>query len=418
MPSKKMTKQFTPKGKPAPPGQGQSKSARRRRALANRMQSMSQSNPMMSGFSPSKPYTNNQAISTAKDTGLRRLQQTPRRAGLTDQGIAFLKCAFAPPDFQTSSISGVPDDFRGPSLTRKHRFVSTVTFEANKDYYFLVAPVPGAAYFLTSVTANDNIVYDTKFVPTCYTDTTQMFPSPETNTSVVTRFRFISNHFEIIPTTNQMSWSGSISCWKLPLTVGDRPNTVANNLLSISGLEGCNSDNFSGYSGPFIQGIFAAAYSSDPVFSFKPVIDNVLNMPPAILTSDFGQLDYYPLSGPGFPGLDNGFESLIVKVSGITANQTCLVKTWACVEYGVNPGNVLNEFVSLSPCDRIAMELYREIILGLPVAVGFEDNDTFWQRVLGIISQITNVGALAPGPLGLASRGINMLSNAGLSLYR
>jgi len=353
------------------------------------------------------------------DTGLRRLRTKSRRPGLTDQGIAFLKCAFAPPDFQSSSVNGVPDDFRGPSLTRKHRFTGSGTFAANTDYYFLLAPIPGVAYFSCVVPAGSAIMANTGFVPSFYADSGQMFPSPAQNTSVVTKFRYISNHFEIIPTTNQMTWSGQIQAWKIPLTIVARPSSAANNadMYSIQGLEGCNTNLANQFTTPFINGVYTACYSSDPEFSFKPILDNVTNVPSTLGSSDFGFLAYNAATpnSYGCPGIDTGFETMLIKISGVTAAETAIFKTWTCIEYQVQPNSSLYEFQSLSSSDKLAMELYREIILDLPIGVTFEQNESFWTRVLHIIAGITGLAANLPGGYGMAARGTNLLANSALS---
>jgi hypothetical protein len=412
-PKKKANAQVSQTGARAP-GQGQSKSARKRRALANRM------NQLHVGSNPSKHYTNVQPISAARDTGLRRLQSTPRRPGLSDAGIAFLKCAFAPPDFSGTSVGGVPDDYRGPSLVKKHRFVSQFTFNANTDYYFLLLPTPGISMWFATATANVPIVSSVSFNPLFYSDFATMFPSPSTSTSTAVRYRFVSNHMEIIPTTNQMNWTGSISCFKSPIQVIARRSGQINNtdMYTVTGLEACNSNLFNGYSGPFIQGLYSGCYSASSTFSWSSIFENQQSVPAQIgNTEDFGQLTIAGATAC-FPGMDNDFESLIIKVSGVTANETCILKSWACVEYQVSAASVLYDFTTLSPCDKIAMELYREIISELPVGVGFEDNDSFWQRVLNIIHSMTSVGALLPGTVGTVSRGVNLLSQAGLSFYR
>lgn len=356
-------------------------------------------------------------ISKASDTGLRRLRLSPR-TGLSDAGVAFLKCAFAPPDFAVTSAVGVPDDFRGMSLTRKHRYVAPFSFTNSNDYYILLLPTPGVAYWSTFVGAGVPLTSTIVFTPTFYSDFPGMFGnSPATVSSQVTKFRFVSNHIEVIPTVNQMTWSGSITAWKMPITVIARPSGIANNtdMYTVNGLQGCNSNLTNQYSGPFIMGAYAACYSSNPIFPFQPLLENTQNIPSTLGSSDFGTLSLIP-SGNGFPGLDNEFESLLVKVTGVTANESCLLKTWACVEYQMATNSTLYEFQSLSPCDKIAMELYREIILGLPVGVPFEQNESFWNRVLQIIHQISGAGAFLPGPYGAASRGVNLLSGAAMSL--
>lgn len=356
-------------------------------------------------------------VSKASDTGLRRLREKPR-AGLSDQGIAFLKCAFAPPDFSMSSIQGVPDDFRGQSLTVKHRAVIPFTVTAGLDYYILLLPIPGYAYFIASVATGTSILYNTTFQGVTYSDFGSMFGgSGSSADSQVDKFRFVSNHFEIIPTVNSMTWSGNIQSWKLPISVTIRQGgSGVADLWTVSGLQGVNSSLTNQYSGPFIMGCYSGCYNADCDFEFSQILRDVLNIPtaPIAADSDFGEL--VAAAGVNIPGFDNHFESQLFKISSVTANETCLLKTWACVEYQVRTDSVLYKFQQMSPCDRLALELYREVITGLPVAVPFEENAGFWERVLGIIQQISAVGSLAPGPYGMLAKGINLTTGGLRSL--
>jgi hypothetical protein len=355
---------------------------------------------------------NNFVSSAAVDTGLRRLKRTSR-AGLSDQGVAFLKCAFAPPDFSGSSVMGVPDDYRGPSLTKKHRYVNSFTFSSGVDTYILLLPIPGYAYFYATVTANTNILLSTTFTGVKYSDYSSMFGSSGSESgNIVTKFRFASNHIELIPTVNQMIWSGQIQAWKLPISVIVRQGgATTSDLLSIEGLNGCNTGNSNQFSGPYIMGVYSGCYSGDSSFKFSDILENVNNIPQNQGAADFAQL-VSPGTNSGIPGFDNGFQSLCLKVSGVTANETALLKTWACVEYQAVPNSSIYEFSSLSPCDPLSIELYKEIINNLPIGVPFEDNASFWNRVLGIINSISSVGAAVPGTIGMVSRGANLISGA------
>jgi hypothetical protein len=355
---------------------------------------------------------NRMVMSSATDTGLRRLRITPR-TGLSDQGISFLKCAFAPPDFQQGSLGGVPDSFRGQSLVRKHRYVSPTTVASGSDTYFLLCPIPGVAYLQATVASGTQILNTTQFTAVNYTDFSSMFGSASINNAdIVTKFRFVSNHFEIIPTVNQMTWSGSIQAWKLPIQLVVRQGgTSTVDIFSIEGLQGANTSLSNQYSGPFIMGLYTACYNSNPDFDFRQIQESLNSVPTYVEPNDFGQ---FVSSGTnmGIPGFDNGFESLIVKISGVSSTESLILKTWACVEYQVSPSNSIFEFTTMSPCDPVALDLYKQIISELPVGVPFTDNESFWNRVLMIINRISGVGAMIPGTVGAISRGTNLISGA------
>jgi len=348
------------------------------------------------------------------NTGLRKLMRIDSKGSrLTQQGISFLKCAFAPPDFAANDVAGVPDSFHGASLTKKHRMVNPFVCPASMDTYILVLPTPGIAYWTASVAAGTQILAATVFTGVNYSDFATMFGGTATSADIVNKFRFVSQHIEIVPTVNQMTWTGSFQAWKFPCIVSLRENGASTaNLLTVTGLQSCNATNANEYVSPFNLGLFCGAYNSNAQFDFQPILEDTGAVPSALVGGDFGTLN----PPNAFTGLDSGFESLCIKISavGTNANNSMLIKTWACVEYQCMPGNLLYEFTSLSPTDDLALKVYREVINGLPVAVPFLENENFWTRVLNIIRNISGGLSVLPGPYGLMAGGVNAITT-GLS---
>jgi len=403
------SKRSTPAVKPRQPKQNMalSKSAKRRnrRGGANI--------PYKSeGVYPSiqAPGVSSGAIQKAR---LRNAARTLTSARVSSEGLAFLKCAFAPPDFDQTKVQGVPDKFEGKSLVKKHRLVNPATYGANTDVYYILAPCPGIAYFTATVPAGNPITPGTIFNATQYSDFASLFgPAPgDKAAEIVTKFRFVSNHFELVPTTNQMTWSGNVQAWKIPLAIETRNTTNAANLFSVIGLEGCNATNANQYTGPFNLGVYTACYNTGSEFLFNRILESSEKVPDPILGADFGQLN-----NPGgcITGLDEQFDSLVVKISGVGANasNTAIIKTWSCVEYQVLPGTSVYEYTTFSPCDELAIQIYKKVINELPVGVAFVDNDSFWRRVLNIIRTMSGALSVVPGPYGLAAQGVHSLSSA------
>jgi len=338
------------------------------------------------------------------------------RPRVSAAGMAFLKCAFAPPDFSGSDVKGVPDSFEGKSLVKKHRFISDFTFAAGRDTYFLLLPVPGYAYFTTSVAAGSAILPTTAFVGVPYSDFNNLFNSAgvpsESCANIVDKFRFVSNHFEMVPTTNAMSWTGNVQTFRFPLSMFIRQSTATTtgDLWSVAGLQSINATNADQYTGPFNLGCYTAAYNTGNGFAFNSILERVVSVPTTVGLGDFGQL-----SGLiGFTGLDANFDAVCIKVSGVGSNSldTCILKTWACVEYQSLVGSSVYEYQTFSPCDPVALDMYRAIIKELPIGVSFMDNEGFWMRVLNIVRRISGVGAAVPGPYGAIASGVNIASNA------
>jgi hypothetical protein len=349
---------------------------------------------------------------SSSDTAMRRMARVKMAPGekLTQQGLSFLKCAFAPPDFAGSDLAGVPDDFHGVSLVKKHRLVNSQTFAANVDYYYLLLPSPGISFWYATVTAGSPITATTVFTGIGYSDFFTMFGGAGNNADIVTKFRYVSNHFELIPTVNQMNWTGNIQVFRFPLDTVMRDAGSDIDTLTVTGLQCLNSTNSMQYTGSFNMGVYTAAYNTGTKFDFQPIMENRTLIPHSIaLGTDFGQLTYVN----GIPGIDGQFDSLCIKITGIGANtqNSAIFKTWSCVEYQVVPGNLLYEFATMSPTDAVAMKFYRSIIADLPIGVPFYDNASFWQRILQLIKQISGGLSILPGPVGMISGGVNSIAS-------
>lgn len=361
-------------------------------------------------------------VSNAPRLRATRIKELMSQYPLTKDASSFLKCAFAPPDFDATVLLGVPDEYQGRSLVKRHRLVQSVAYIApSTDYYYLLLPVPGYAYFVASVAAGTPITSSTTFTGVPYSDSFPgVFGSSTTMNDNVNKFRFVSNHIEFVPTTNAMSWTGNIQCFKAPINVFIRQNNIANatNLYSVGGLQSVNSTNVNQYTGPFNLGVYSGAYNNGSKFDFSPIFENAQQIP-AQWNASFGDwgilaVPTVPANAFGFTGFDNNFESVVIKVTGMGTNvsNTAIIKTWACVEYQCTDSGVLYEYQNFSPCDPNALALYRKIINELPPGVAFTDNENFWRRVLEIIRRISGAGAILPGPYGMASKGVNMLSDA------
>lgn len=341
--------------------------------------------------------------------GVRKLLAL-RDANISQQGLSFLKCAFAPPDFFANDVAGVPDDYEGQSLVKKHRSITPCTFTPNIDYWYLMAPTPGIAFYTCVLTAGSMPTASTVWTPIYYSDASSMFGDTTGSgaANVVTRFRYVSNHFEFVPTTNAMQWTGTIQVIKCQVAFVIRDqNSVGGNFGSISGLNSSNGiANANQYTAPFIQGCYVGAYNCGAKFDFSQTIEGYAQVPTTINSTkgDFGALQ-------GFYGMDNNFESVMVRFSGIgsNTNNSGVIKTWACVEYQAVPGSPLYEYQTISPCNSAALHAYRQIIKGLPLAVSYLDNDNFWERVLRILRQITKAGSYIPGPVGMIAGGANTM---------
>jgi len=372
--------------------------------IQNRLKRLKRGMTRPTLMNSNRPYL----LGNATSTNPNRPRAVYSSQPLSQAGMAFLKCAFAPPDFTETQVQGVPDNFRGLTLLKKHRLVNSYSLTAGTDYYALLCPVPGIAYFLATTVAGVPPTGATIWTGVPYSDYSTLFgASANTTSDVVNSFRYVSNHMELICTTNQMTWSGSISSFKLPIKLIMKPG----GLWTITGLQSTLSTNVNQYTGSLFDGVFSGAYNCAPDFEFVPLLEAQPNarVPDVVVAGiDFGQL----VSGAsGFTGFDNSMESLCLKISGVTTTNSVIFKTWACVEYTALDNSVVYEYQRGSPPeDERALKLYREIALSLPIGVPVRENADFWQRVLRIIRSISAVGAALPGPYGAISSGVNAVT--------
>jgi len=383
-----------------------SKSAKRRRRSRVNRNTM----PIYTG---SKMMTIPASIAVANNDRINR-----QRNSLSASGMAFLKCAFAPPDFAYSRVTGVPDNLNSMTVCKKHKFTNTLASipSAATDVFIGLFPTPGIAYWYINVTPGSPVAASSGWTPVPYPDSGTFFGSTPTSLGdAVEKYRFVSNHLELIPLVNQMQWSGVIQAFKLPLQVAlENQGPIATSSLAYTllGVQGINSPSADQYTGPVINGVYTAAYSNNPTFNFNSIIEGQITIPSTLSSNDFTFLAT-PVSSMGaIPGFDNGFESVIIKISGCTTQNPFVIKTWSCVEYMVNPSSIAYEFRTSTPTDERAMKLYREIISQLPIGVAYMDNDNFWQRVLSIIRSISGGLSLIPGPYGLAAGGVHSITQA------
>jgi hypothetical protein len=339
-----------------------------------------------------------------------------KRGRLSPAGVSFLKCAFAPPDMQFDASVGVPDSTMIRRLLKRHRLVKPITFAANVDTYILVLPIPGYAYFTATTAAGTPLTSAVQFTGVAYSDSAQLFPSVTTgpsSTAIIDRFRHISNCCELVTTANEMTWSGNVQVFKAPIDITLRSSPAGGvdyAAYTVTGLAGLNATNEDNYTNKYTKGAFSQAYKSADIFNWKVVQTIPFASVPATVNAnvDYGQLltdGVTPFSG------SSDLESIVIKVTGVTANETAILKTWACVEYAPTVGSVVYEYAMAGPDrDQLALDLYDKIVRELPIAVCVEDNAGMWERVLSIIHGVSGALTMLPGAYGSISRGVNLVS--------
>lgn len=380
-------------------------------------QRMMRTQPALPVISPNNAMMSNPIMPQAPGVSIQGRQGKQVRAALksrgqiTPEGLDFLKCAFAAPDFDGNGTTGFPDKFTGQSLAIKSRFTTTLRLKGGTDYYFLLPPIPGVSYASTETSSGTPLNNATQFSCKPYSNFNSLFTGTDSDTAqnrVVSKFRFVSNHFEMVCNTNNNNWSGNITAFKIQAQTLEKNQQLSK---TVDGLNGILATDQSRYDGPFNLGIYTGAFNKGAEYDFFPIWQNQVNLPTTLDPTDFMQI-LGPRDGE-VPGFDNNFETVVISVTGVNTDQSFTLKTWQCVEYQFTPGTIMYESQVLK-CeeDLIALELYRKIIHEMPIAVSYFDNAKFWNRVLEAIRFISGGLSVLPGPYGMAARGVNLLSSA------
>lgn len=356
--------------------------------------------------------------SNSGSIGRPHISNIMRNPRLTKAGMDFLKCAFAPPDFNGDASSGVPDGYTGKSLVKKHKLVAPLIFGPGSDYYILMSPIPGVAYATLTKSPGTPVAFGDFFQCVSYSDSNQLF-GPRNGrqaSDTVTSFRTVSLCAELVPTTNAMSWSGSIQSFKIPVVEttnydGPTPNALGVQ-FAISGIESVNSTIASQYSAPFNLGVYAFAGNMDPDFTFRPIREGIADIPNQNSSSVSSFSGFATSPDAPYTGMGQT-ESILFKISGVTTTNTALIKTWSCIEYKVNSNASLYEYTTVSPGeDRLALDCYRQILMSTPPGVSYYDNAGVWERILSIIRTVSGAVSFVPGPYGMIGKGINLTAEA------
>lgn len=318
-----------------------------------------------------------------------------------------MKCVTSPNDFTTDSFQGIPDEYDGRVLTKKHTYTGSIpTLSATNDTYIVLLPIPGYAYFYGSRTAGS--VSALTLTGVLYGDTSTVFPSGAENT-VVDQFRYASNVIEIVPTVNSMTWTGAIEIWKTPVSGGlTNLNAAGVNEFEINGLEAIDSTRPLSVM-PFNHGVYAITGCVEPTCPFKQVYlaSAITNVQARMTTNSITFA-----SSANFTGLGDQ-EAVIIKIPGGTGvpSNTALLRTWACVEYQVGMSSALYEYAHMSaPYDKVALELTKRFIQEHACGVPFYENANFWQNVWSWVKEISGALKVVPGPVGHAAEIANLVS--------
>jgi len=288
-------------------------------------------------------------------------------------------------------FEGIPDSYDGRVIIRRHQAVTSMpTVTPGNDVYVCNFPTPGVAYWWAQRGAGATTTM--AFTPVYYSDFLTMFPAGQ-EASVVSAFRYASNVIEIIPTVNQMSWSGAIEVWKSSSMHSMPPTLVGYELTGFDALNSVRPATVM----PFNHGLYCCTRQSSPIYEFNEI---VVGATPATITTVGDGVNYTFGGANNFTGFGSQ-EWCVVKFPAYAVANTAIIRSWACIEYKVSSTSAFFEFARSSPPeDRLALQLLNEFMNSHPCAVAYYENGTFWQEFLKWTKTITGALKVVPGPVG------------------
>lgn len=365
----------------------------------------------------------------------RRKRANNKRRAMMPQmspaGLAFLKCAFAPPDFNNDPGKGIPDSYEGPTLSRKDNLTASIAFTAGKDTFLLFTPTPGIAYWKAEVNVGFFPTTSTNFTPVSYPGTVNIFGPPGATAKgvddVVNAFRYASLAAGIYPTVNEQQWSGSITLWKIGATpthtklvqvVGVIPPVnITTEMIEVAGLDGVLQVPNQNYATGFVDGVFASSTNADADFDFDPVWRGIARLPATGAGSDDTIMPFnLDATGSNVPDIYGWgkMDTIVMRVSTpAAAVNSAIVKVWSCIEYKPTAGSAFSTFATMSPpLDVIALSEYRRVAREMPLAVKAADNARMWETIKSILGFGIGMATALPGPVGMAAGGVMSIATA------
>lgn len=342
---------------------------------------------------------------------------------MSQDGLAFLKCAYASLDFEASQAHGVPDQYQGKSITSDNATNIAITPSANADTYIVVLPTPGVAYWTTTVNPSGPLlqtavwtpVYDKSFTAAGLfglpTNQAAVPPAdPVDRAGSVTKFRYVSNSLEITSTSALNTTSGSITIWKgdVSLSVGVQNTATASTCeYNLNGMDFLTSVPRKHYTGHVKDGAYVLATNNDVDFEWTQILSGVTRIPSIGDSSASNSPTFGAWNGDivGFGSM----QAICARISA-TAAVSVVLDARSCIEYQPNTNSIIDQYCGTSAnYDPVALQAYRNIAKSLPIAVPRKDNDGFWDdrvkpaltRFLSIVKTSGEVAGMAAGFLGL-----------------
>jgi len=351
---------------------------------------------------------------------------------ISDDAAAFLKTATSAPDFENLPLEGIPDEYSGPTFTKKDFVYQTVEAVAGEVTWIVVTPTAGVAWWGASQPAPIDPAVPVQWAAGAtggglFPDAGTLFPGvvdngqpnlQMNNTGEVVAGRMLSHCAELVVLNNAFNQFGSISTFKTPL-LREIANQAAGGSVNyhISGNESLFKSPLSSEANvvPVRQGSYAVAMSREADFEFYPVLDDVTlsSTFPGYQQSTFPAPVASNYRGPAVCW-DNGFDTIVfrIDVPAAVANQSFVLKIWRTWEFKPAASSLAHSIAHASPSvDRPVIDLYHAMSKSLPVSVPAKDNPDFWNTLLRTIKDTSAIMARLPLPtISMVGRGVHAVA--------
>lgn len=352
--------------------------------------------------------------------------------GLTSEGLEFLKAVFAAPDFQNQgTFAGIPDEAAPDVVAYRHLRVAPLDMRELDELFnmFVIVqlPVPGIAFFTAAINPHVGVAPDTIFHPVLFDDCKDLFTDLSDVggnhgrhvADKITAFREAGRALELICTSNQMTWKGSIRAFKLNIkaTTGDSTSSLSSTVPKvISGLDGINSNSQAQYVAPANLGCYMMAGKNDVKFNVQDIVEKWIGPNSA----QDGTVGLFSSLFSGFGDLEANV--MIIEDNYDTVNRrpfsTFQTRAWAIAEYMPVPNTPLAKAARKSPKhDVVAMAAYQRILQEMPVAVTYYENAKFWDTILKLLKGGVGIAKNIPGPYGAIAGGVGTVIEGIESLF-
>lgn len=343
---------------------------------------------------------------------------------ITDNGQGFLKTATSAPDFESTDIEGIPDNYNGPSVIKKDYTFETITADAGKATYIVITPTAGVSYYTPAIKPNTGVpLVDADVLAAHYfPDASDMFAGIDSsdevsNSDQLSKGRLMALSAELNCVNNAFNQYGTIAAWKTPLarTIGavDRSGFDVSDNLAITGARGLVKValDSQAYVEPVRRGTYSVSMNREENFEFYPVLDELNRTSDIVARFEATEALHFVGCAPVF---DNGFDTIVyrIDVPPGAVNQSFVLKIWKVWEYQPTFNSLLFNFSHLSPdVDEAALTLYREMCRNLPVSVPDSENPDFWGTILQAVDSGTQLLSNIPGPIGTVASGVHSVSH-------